>query len=136
MSTYTPSGRLGDPNMDLNTDPRANPKLVKALAAFGLDKRQPQPDLTVDSPLSEITALMAQFDAMFGPLYDNLPLDLSSDKHEPKIVESEVMIKGVDGNDIKLHVFRKAGTEGEVMPGVLYMHGGQYDFPIISGVCT
>ena len=31
-------GRLGDPTMDLASDPRSDPRMVAAFAPFGLDK--------------------------------------------------------------------------------------------------
>lgn len=128
MSTYQPEGRLSDPNMELHTDPRINPKMLKALAAMGLDKKGPSPTLTIESPLSAVTEVMAQMDAGFQGMYDALPNDLPGDESEPKVEQSEVTIKGVDGNDIALHVFRRADTKGQVLPCVVYTHGGEFNW--------
>jgi len=45
-------GRLGDPSLDLRTDPRAKPDLVAALAAFGLDGPAAEP--RIRSPQSAL----------------------------------------------------------------------------------
>jgi len=39
-------GRLGDPSRALKDDPRADPRLVAALAPFGLDGDQPAPPVS------------------------------------------------------------------------------------------
>lgn len=36
-------GRLADPDCPIGTDPRADPRMVKALAEFGLDGHMPLP---------------------------------------------------------------------------------------------
>jgi hypothetical protein len=33
---YTPPGRLGDPNMNVTTDPRTNPKISQLLTSMGM----------------------------------------------------------------------------------------------------
>ena len=68
--------------------------------------------------------MAAAFEGMFGPFYEMLPNDLPGDESRPKVEQKDISIKGVDGNDLKLHVFRKAGAEREVLPCVIYMHGG------------
>src|SRR4249919_3104033 len=70
-------GRLGDPARTLGTDPRADPRMVAALAAFGLDKRGEAPPVTPSSPREEQLAYCATaeagFEALFGALYAGLP---------------------------------------------------------------
>ena len=46
-------GRLGDPGRTLGTDPRADPRMVAALAAAGLDQRGEAPPVTPSSPREE-----------------------------------------------------------------------------------
>ncbi|TKA71851.1 hypothetical protein B0A55_09828 [Friedmanniomyces simplex] len=123
-SDYKPEGRLGDDSMELASDPRTNRKLLQVLNAMGMDRRQPAPELTITSSMDDITAFMAQCDTSFQGMYDQLPNNLPGDEHQPKVDRSVKTIKGVDGNDIDLHIFRKAGTEGETLPGVVYTHGG------------
>ena len=70
-------GRLGDPERTLGTDPRADPRMVAALAAFGLDQRGEAPPVTPSSPREEQLAYSATaeagFEALFGALYAGLP---------------------------------------------------------------
>ena len=47
------AGRLADPNCSLGTDPRADPRMVKALKPFALDDLLPTPSVTPDSPLQD-----------------------------------------------------------------------------------
>ena len=35
-TNYTPPGRLGDPNMNVSTDPRTKPKISEFLKAMGM----------------------------------------------------------------------------------------------------
>ena len=44
-------GRLGDPNRTLKTDPRVDPRLVAALAPFGMDGAPPAVAVGLDSPI-------------------------------------------------------------------------------------
>ncbi|EMC92416.1 hypothetical protein BAUCODRAFT_569828 [Baudoinia panamericana UAMH 10762] len=121
---YTPEGRLGNPKIQMADDPRLNRKLAEKLASLGLDKRQPEPELTASSPMEQIAATVGHYDAAFQRLYDSLPNDIPRDKDEPEVKHSTMTIKGPDNNDIALHVFRRADTEGQVLPGLLYTHGG------------
>ncbi|KAK3646289.1 hypothetical protein LTR56_008640 [Elasticomyces elasticus] len=121
---YKPEGRLGDDSMTLGTDPRTNRKLLHVLKGMGMDARQPAPVLTMSSPMEDITAFIGQNDTAFQGMYDMLPNDLPGDKDEPKVDHSTKTIKGVDGNDIAIHIFRKAVTEGETLPALVYTHGG------------
>src|SRR6478672_4947001 len=52
-------GRLADPDCTLGTDPRSDPRMVKALAEFGLDGILPEAPLSVDSPLEDRLAFAA-----------------------------------------------------------------------------
>ncbi|HYR14546.1 MAG TPA: alpha/beta hydrolase, partial [Mycobacterium sp.] len=54
-----PYGRLADPESTLGTDPRSDPRMVKAFAQFGLDGPAPDIALTVDSPLEDRRAFAA-----------------------------------------------------------------------------
>ncbi|KAK3110192.1 hypothetical protein LTR53_015780 [Teratosphaeriaceae sp. CCFEE 6253] len=121
---YKPEGRLGDDSLELGSDPRINRKLLEALSSFGLDRRQPEPKLDRSSSIEDIGEFMGQCDAQFQGLYDIQPNELPEDKNEPKVDRSVKTIKGLDGKDIDLHIFRKAGTEGETLPAVIYTHGG------------
>jgi acetyl esterase len=112
-------GRLGDPERDLASDPRADPRMVAALAPFGLDKAAAAPPLGPDAPLEArlefTTASEDGFEAVFAALLSGLP-DLP-------VEHSTETITGVDGNEITLYISRPAGATGP-LPGILHIHGG------------
>ena len=103
MSDVDLPGRLGDPARSLATDPRADPRLVAALAPFGMDGLGDPPPVTPASPREEFLAFCAAaeagFEAVFAALYEGLaPIDG---------VESETLtVPGGDDNEIKLYVHR------------------------------
>ena len=70
-------GRLGDPDRTLASDPRADPRMVAALAAFGLDGHTEPPPVTPSSPRDEQLEFCADaeagFEAVFSALDDGLP---------------------------------------------------------------
>jgi hypothetical protein len=121
---YKPEGRLGDDDAIIGQDPRLNQRLLKGLTAFGLDKRPPETDLTIDSPMEAITEFMGATDAGMQGMYDSPQLALPVDENAPKVNHTIETIKGKDDHEIPLHVFRLAKMESEAMPGLLYTHGG------------
>jgi hypothetical protein len=123
-SSYTPPGRLGDPNMSLETDPRTNPKVLKALQGLGMGVNQVS-DLPDSSEwtIESLTPGLAASDAAFGGMYDFVPNDLPTDAEQIAIEISEQTVKGVDGNDIKLWIYKPKDVKG-ALPAVIYTHGG------------
>lgn len=110
--------------MDLASDPRTNKKLLQTVSPFGADKNAPDPkNVTVETPIDELTAYMATAHHQTEALYGMLPNDLPGDEHEPRTDREDKSIPGPDGNTIKLHVYRPAGASGK-LPGVAYIHGG------------
>lgn len=113
-------GRLGDPTMELRSDPRADPRMVAAFAPFGLDAQAAELPVTRHSPLEVLLAVASAteqgFDGVFGALLGDVPA--------PKGVETRVLdITGVDGNAITLYCDRPIGAAGP-LPGLLHLHGG------------
>lgn len=113
-------GRLGDPTMELRTDPRADPRMVAAFAPFGLDTRAAELPISRQSPIDELLAIAATaergLDGLYGALLAGVP--------RPHGVETRILtVSGVDGNDITLYVDRPTCVAGP-LPGVLYLHGG------------
>lgn len=113
-------GRLGDPTMDLRSDPRSDPRMLAAMAPFGLDGRAAELPVTRASPLEELLAVALAteqaFDGLFGALLADVPA--------PHGVETRTLtIRGVDGNDIELYVHRPIDAAGP-LPGHLHLHGG------------
>jgi acetyl esterase len=119
MSVNLP-GRLGDPTMEMRSDPRADPRVVELFAPFGLDAEAAALPVHRGSPVEELRAVAAAteqaFDGVFGALLADLP--------QPSGVETLTLtIEGVDGNDITLYVDRPIGAAGP-LPGLLHLHGG------------
>lgn len=113
-------GRLGDPERNLRTDPRTDPRTVEALAPFGLDVNGAPTPLTPDMPreqqLEYALGAEAGFEAVFAALADGL------DPIEGLVHHTET-IAGPAGNDISLYVSRPADSTGP-LPGILHIHGG------------
>ena len=120
MTTPHLPGRLGNPDLTLADDPRADPRMVAAMLPVGLAARTPEQPVTLDTPLESLhefnTMAEAGFDAVFTMFTAALP-------PVPGVQRSIEVIKGIDGNDITLYIHRPEGVEGP-LPGVLHLHGG------------
>ena len=113
-------GRLGDPERNLRTDPRTDPRTVEALAPFGLDVNGAPAPIGPDSPreqqLEFALGAEAGFEAVFAALMDGLePVEGLEHRTET--------ITGPAGNEIQLYVTRPADLTGP-LPGILHIHGG------------
>jgi acetyl esterase len=110
--------------MSLETDPRTNPKVLKALQGLGMGVNQVS-DLPDSSEwtIESLTPGLAASDAAFGGMYDFVPNDLPTDAEQIAIEISEQTVKGVDGNDIKLWIYKPKDVKG-ALPAVIYTHGG------------
>src|SRR4051794_23821999 len=108
MTTSTPNrseqlllpGRLGDPGRVLKTDPRVDPRLIAAMAPFGLDSTPPSAPLQADSPLPDKLAYVAKSEVGMEAVFAALSADLPPIANVQRRTE---VIKGVDGNDINLY---------------------------------
>ena len=120
MTTPNLPGRLGNPDLALKDDPRADPRMVAAMAPFMMGEHAPEAPVSHESPAEEIhehvTATEEGFGAVFASFFpDDLPaLDVTS---------STEIIKGVDGNDISLYVHKPNSIDGP-MPAIVHTHGG------------
>ncbi|OBI77003.1 alpha/beta hydrolase fold domain-containing protein [Mycobacterium sp. E740] len=115
-------GRLADPDCTLGTDPRSDPRMVKAFAPFGLDGRMPAAPLTVDSPLEERIAFATFSEDGRGAIFDALCQDLPV---ASGVTTATTTIAGPDGNDITLFISRPDSTpEATRLPAVVHLHGG------------
>ena len=113
-------GRLGNPNLLLRDDPRADPRMVAALSAFGADGAQESPPVTVESSLEEklefVAATEAGFSALLGGLFAGLP--------EVRGVTSRIeQIDGPAGDQLPLYIHTPTASRGPV-PCVCHIHGG------------
>ena len=113
-------GRLSNPQNILKTDPRADPRLVEAFAPFGFDGAPEPAPASKDSSSEEILSFCAAaeegFEGLFVALAEGLPPVENLERR------TEV-IKGVDGNEIKLYIHKPKNASG-TLPGVYHIHGG------------
>jgi len=119
MSENLP-GRLGNPNMDIKDDPRADPRMVAAMGLIGLDVAPEQAPVNRSSPLEDILAFCLESEAGFNELGTALT---SATPPVENVMSYTEVIQGVDGNDINLYIHTPTDIEGPV-PGVVHTHGG------------
>lgn len=121
MNTNNPHlpGRLGDPKANLQTDNRADPRIVKAIemvGGFAPGIEAPAPDADYQTCLDYCTAF-EQGAALAHPLM------LEAMPAFDTVTSSTEIIKGVDGNDITLYIDRPKNVDGN-MPCIVHTHGG------------
>ncbi len=124
---YKPPGRLGNPSMELKDDTRINSKLLAAISPMGMASHSVPPGLEKlrgDSTLEEIAEFAGNFESLIMQLYENIPLDVPGDEHKVAIEQIEQTIRGGDGQEMKVYIYRPANKEGEDLPAVIYIHGG------------
>ncbi|RAV10710.1 alpha/beta hydrolase [Mycolicibacterium sp. GF69] len=113
-------GRLADPGCTLGTDPRSDPRMVKALAQFGLDGRLPAVPLSVDAPLDERIAFATMSEEGMGAIFDVLAKELPD---APGVTTTTTTIAGPDDNDVTLFISRPDDAHSP-LPAVVHLHGG------------
>jgi acetyl esterase len=124
MATHTVNvtlpGRLGDPTLELRSDPRADPRMVAAFTPLGLAAAAPTLPVGRQSPVEELLAVAAATEEAFDTVFSALLADVEN----PEGIETRTeTITGVDGNDITLYIDRPVGATGP-LPGLLHLHGG------------
>ncbi len=113
-------GRLGTPRMQLKDDPRADPRMLAAMAPFALGETPPPAGVDASSSIEELLNYVGLaepgFEALFGAMGTGLPpiADVT------KTIE---VIKGVDGNEVTLFIHRPTNRSG-TLPCILHIHGG------------
>ncbi len=113
-------GRLGDPNMLIKTDPRADPRMVAAMAVLGLDGAPEAAPVDINSPneaLLEYAMLAEEGFAALGDVLSSAAPPITNVERRTEV------IKGVDGNDISLYIHTPTDVDGPV-PGIVHTHGG------------
>ena len=113
-------GRLGAPDMLLRDDPRADPRMIAAMAPMGLDAEQPSTGLAADAPLEALLAYVDVAESGFEALFGALAVDLAPVEGVTSTVE---VIRGLDDNDVTLFIHRPATAAGP-LPAVVHLHGG------------
>ena len=116
------AGRLHDPEMNPRTDPRVQPRLLEALAGFGLDTAAGPPTIDRSAALGRLIESVAEQHAGFNGLYEALPNELPGDV-DSAVTDTFETIIGVDGNEIELRIYRPVGVHGS-LPCTVYIHGG------------
>lgn len=120
MTTPNLPGRLGNPDLTLADDPRADPRMVAAMKPFMLDQAAPPVPVSPASPEEEIHEHVRLSEEGFGALFASFfPDDLPA----LDVTRTTEIITGVDGNDINLYVHRPNGVDGP-LPGIVHTHGG------------
>lgn len=113
-------GRLGNPILMLRDDPRADPRMIKAMDEFGLLDEAPPLPVSARSNVDELLA----FCAMAEEGYEALNNALTSMWPPLTGVHRETqVIKGIDDNEITLYIHRPEKVQG-TLPGILHIHGG------------
>jgi len=120
---YTPPGRLGDPNMNVATDPRTHPKISELLQQMGMADMLTEFPEPASWSIESLTPYIAATDTAITGMYNNLDNELPTDADEPAIETTTQTIKGVDDNDITLYIYRLKSAQSP-LPAVIYSHGG------------
>ena len=113
-------GRLGSPKMTLKDDPRADPRMLAAMAPFALGETPPPSGVDGSSSVEEILNNLSVAEPGFQALFGAFNVDLAPVQGVSKSTE---VIKGVDGNDITVFVHRPTKA-GRALPCILHLHGG------------
>lgn len=113
-------GRLGNPGGDIKDDPRADPRMIAAMAELGMDVAPPPSPVTASNSIDELLAYCVEaelgFDALGGVLTAKTPAVTG-------VTSTTEVITGVDGNEIRLYVHRPDSADGP-LPCVVHTHGG------------
>lgn len=119
MSSSHLPGRLGNPNSTLETDRRADPRIVQAIEMMGGLAPGVDP-VKADASYEEALAYSVAFEKAGEPGNDALRAALPD---WPTVTTTTEVIEGVDGNDIKLFIHKPRDLNGQV-PCVYHTHGG------------
>jgi len=113
-------GRLGDPSMQLRDDPRADPRMIAAMAPAGLDVAPEPAPVDINSPIEQLLEFSMIAEEGFGQLGDVFAAQAPPITNVDRRTE---VIKGIDGNDISLYIHTPTDVSGPV-PAVVHNHGG------------
>lgn len=118
MNNLLMPGRLGNPEMTFGEDPRADARIVAAMAMMDFAPGVDTPDLHVDyeSALVFCAASEAAGDLGHPMMWEAMPAF-------EDVASLTQTIKGVDDNDITLFIDRPKNQNGP-LPGMVHTHGG------------
>lgn len=125
MAVPKPVGQLGDPSINISNDPRANAANVEMLKLLGMAGKAQSYGLTRQSPREDLMNALKTANAQYSKLL-NMPqlFELPDDDVARKVTVEQKVIQDGDGGDMKIWITRPAGSEGKVLPAVIYYHGG------------
>ncbi|MDY7104333.1 MAG: alpha/beta hydrolase fold domain-containing protein [Actinomycetota bacterium] len=119
VSPHLP-GRLGDPDRTIADDVRADPRMVVAMAAVGLDAPPPPMPVGHGGPISAIHEVLNATEEGFGAIWEALFTGLPP---VPGVTSRTEIITGVDNNDVSLYIHEPAERSGP-LPAIVHTHGG------------
>ena len=119
MTDLTLPGRLGNPDTTLETDPRADPRIVRALSQAGALQTVESP-VNFESSYEDCLAFCREFEQVNMAAHPELLAAMPSFDNVATTTET---IDGVDGNPITLHIHQPANRSGNV-PCIVHTHGG------------
>jgi acetyl esterase/lipase len=112
-------GRLADPESTLGTDPRSDPRMVRALTQLGIEGHTPTAPLTVDSPLEDKRAFATMNEEVVGAVLAAFGQDVPAVEG---VTTTTTTITGEDGNDVTLYISRPQASGA--LPALVHLHGG------------
>lgn len=86
-----------------------------------MDQNIPPSRISPASGMQLVQKMITKADRMGIEMYKVLPCDLPGDESRPKVTRKDISIKGVDGNDLKLHVYRRDDSANQKLPCVVYI---------------
>lgn len=120
MSDVNLPGRLGNPEMVIGDDPRADPRMIAAMEPLGLAAGGEATPVTAASSMEDILTHCKDAEAGFGALGTVLAMNTPL---TPGVTATTETITGVDGNEISLYVHKPDDVDGPV-PCIVHTHGG------------
>jgi hypothetical protein len=100
--------------MQLRDDPRADPRMLAAMASLGLDVAAPPPAIDAGAAIEHLREFAAETEAGFGAAFAALITALPPVKG---VSSASEVIRGADGNAITLFIHRP--WRKSPMPGML-----------------
>jgi len=116
-------GAIGNPDITISSDPRADARMVEAMAAANLTGKLPTLPVNVNSSLEEIYKFAAEAESQFSGLFKFLAM-APSDK---STMTEETIISPHGGHEIKLFIHtpkaKPTNADGKYH-GIIHIHGG------------